>query len=206
MPSLFRRKTDDLVTDQVEAADVAVTDPARKGYTPSKRELGQLTPRRKVGGRVVEPPPANRREALRRAREKQRESRAESRAGMMAGKEEYLLPRDKGPERGLVRDIVDSRRNVASYFLPGALLVVVFSSTAWPPAVQLAANMFWFLLAVAVIVDSVILSRKIGRLVRERFPRTEVRFRSLYIYGVLRSLSFRKIRMPGPRVKLGDPI
>ena len=143
---------------------------------------------------------------MRRAREKQREARAEARAGMMAGKEEYLLPRDKGPERGLVRDIVDSRRNVASYFLPGALLVVVFSSAAWPPAVQLAANLFWFVLAVAVIVDSVILSRRIGRTVRERFPRSEVRPRSLYFYGVLRSLSFRKIRMPAPRVKVGDKV
>ena len=206
VPSLFRRKSDDLVTDQIESTDVSVVDPARKGYTPSKRELGQATPKRKAGGRPVEAPPANRREALRRARQKQREARLEARAGMMAGKEEFLLPRDKGPERSLVRDIVDSRRNVASYFLPGALLVVVFSSAAMPPAIQLGANVFWFLLALAVIVDSYLLARKIRRMIEERFPRSDVRPRSLYFYGILRSLSFRKIRMPGPRVKLGDKI
>lgn len=184
-----------------------------KGYTPSKRELGVITPKRKPAGRVVEPPPANRREAIRRAREKareararQREARAEARAGMLAGKEEYLLPRDKGPERALVRDIVDSRRNAASYFLPGALIVVCGVSAAMPPTVQLASNILWFLLIFGVIVDSVILSRRIKRLIQERYPRTELRMRTLYTYGIMRSLSFRKLRIPGPRVKVGEKI
>ena len=107
----------------------ATSSPSAKAYTPSKKDLGKVTPKRKAGGRrAAEPPPANRREALRRMRQKQREARAEARAGMMAGKEEYLFPRDKGPERALVRDIVDSRRNVATYFLPGALVVLIGSS------------------------------------------------------------------------------
>jgi len=125
---------------------------------------------------------------------------------MMAGKEEFLMARDKGPERKLVRNIVDSRRNAASYFLPGALIVVLGSSGSMPSYVQLAANMFWVVLALGVIVDSFILTRKVRRLVTERFPKSATRPRSLYWYAIMRSLNFRKLRMPAPQVKLGDPI
>ncbi len=175
-----------------------------RAYTPSKRDLGHATPKRKAGGRTVEPAPANRKEAMKRSREKAREQRAEARAGMMAGKEEYLTARDKGPERRLVRDIVDSRRNAASYFLPGALIVVLGSSGTMPSYVQLAANVFWVLLALSVVIDSFILTRRVRRLVGERFPKARVR--SLYWYAIMRSLNFRKLRMPAPQVKLGDPI
>jgi hypothetical protein len=209
---MFRRKSADDVTDpSASSADedgsvVTVAGVRTKAYTPSKKELGKLTPKRKAGGRVVEAPPANRREALKRARGKQRESRAEARAGMMAGKEEYLLPRDKGPERALVRDIVDSRRNIASYFLPGALIVVIGGSSSMPAQIRLGANLLWFMLALAVVVDSVLLSRRIRKQLTERFPRTTIRPRSLYFYGIMRSISFRRMRMPAPRVKMGAKI
>ncbi len=215
VPSLFRRKSDDLVTGSVDEANAAaesdetvatVADSRPRGYTPSKKELGKITPKRKAGGRVAEPPPANRREALRRMRQKQRESRSEARAGMMAGKEEYLLPRDKGPERALVRDLVDSRRNVATYFLPGALIVLLGSSSAMPPQVRLGANLMWFTLALAVIVDSFLLSRRIKKAVVERYPNSAKLPRSHYWYAIMRSLSFRRMRMPAPRVKLGDTV
>jgi hypothetical protein len=206
---MFRRKTDDGVTESSTPEDgsVATVAGARtKAYTPSKKELGKVTPKRKAGGRVVEPPPANRREALKRSRAKQREARAEQRAGMMAGKEEYLLPRDKGPERALTRDIVDSRRNLASYFLPGALIVVIGGSTAMPAQVRLFANLLWFTLAAAVVVDSFLLSRRIRKLVTERFPRSSVAPRRLYLYAIMRSISFRRMRMPAPRLKPGQTI
>src|SRR5690606_32859094 len=120
--SPFRRKSaaaaePATVAEPVEAADSVEEKPVRtrpRAYTVSKREMGKITPKRRQGGRKVEPPPANRREAMKRMREKQRQARAEARAGMLAGKEEYLPARDKGPERRLVRDIVDARRNLAS--------------------------------------------------------------------------------------------
>jgi hypothetical protein len=139
-------------------------------------------------------------------RAKERESRAEARAGMMAGKDEYLMPRDKGPERALVRDIVDSRRNVASYFLPAALIVVIGSSTAMPPAVRLGSNLFWLMIAIGVVLDSILLSRKIRKTVVERFPKSTRSPRSHYWYAIMRSLSFRRMRVPKPRVKVGDPV
>jgi hypothetical protein len=205
---MFRRKTEDDVTDSATEEDgsVATVTPVKiKAYTPSKKELGVVTPKRK-GGRVVEAPPANRREALKRARAKQRQARVEQRAGMMEGKEEYLLPRDKGPERALVRDLVDSRRNLASYFLPSAVIIVIGGSGSMPPAVRTGSTVLWFVLLLATVVDSVLLCRRLTKMLAERFPRSTVRPRSLYFYAVMRSISLRRMRIPKPRVKTGAKI
>jgi hypothetical protein len=210
VPSLFRRKSTDLVEEAV--AEVTQTPGSTadrpKGYTPSKKELGVETPKRSAAQRRrgAEPPPSNRRDAVKRMREKQRAERAEAMAGMRAGDERFLLSRDRGPERALVRDIVDSRRTAGTWFFAGALIVLVGSSGAMPPAVQIASNLVWVLLAAAVVLDSILISRKIKKMVGERFPDTTQKSASLYLYGIMRSITFRRMRMPHPRVKLGAKI
>jgi hypothetical protein len=203
----FRRKPAELVDDTSDETTTASSAATKvRGYTPSKRELGQSTPKRRQGGRPAEPPPANRKEALKRMRAKDRESRAEARAGMLAGDERYLPARDKGPERSLVRDIVDARRNAASYFLPGALLVIVFSSQAWPATITLAANIFWMLLAIAVILDSYLLTRRLRRILPARFPKATLPPRKHYFYAIMRAFQIRRFRLPAPKVKLGEKV
>jgi Protein of unknown function (DUF3043) len=203
VPSLFRRKTAD-TADSVTTEPVEETAPRSKGYTPSKKELGVVTPKRNnPQRRVVEPAPSNRREAARQMKDRQRAERAEATAGMRAGDERYLLARDRGPERLLVRNIVDSRRTVGTWFFAGALIVLIGSSTKMPVQVQLAANVLWALLAIGVIADSVLISRKIKKLVTERFPKTTQRMGSLYLYGIMRGLTFRRMRVPKPQVDLG---
>ncbi len=190
---------------EVEADDAA--EQARpRGYTASKKELGQATPKRRAGGRVVEPPPANRREAARRMRTKQREARAEARAGAMAGNPDYLPKRDQGPERALVRDIVDGRHSLARGFMPAALLLILVTSSAMPVPVRYIGNTIFYLLILGVLVDCVLLCRRIKKLMRERFPKDPLPPRSYYFYGIMRALAFRKIRMPAPRVKVGDKL
>ena len=46
---------------------------------------------------------------------------SDRREKMMAGEDDYLLPRDKGPVRRFVRDVVDARRNLLGLFMPAAL-------------------------------------------------------------------------------------
>jgi hypothetical protein len=206
--SLFRRKAADATATTPEVIAEEVTDAANrpKGYTPSKKELGVATPKRMSTARKVnEAAPANRREAYKQMRERQREERAEASAGMRAGDERYLLARDRGAERLLVRNLVDSRRTVGTWFFAGALIVLI-GTTIQIPAVQLASNLLWAFLAIAVIVDSVLISRRIKKVVRERFPKTEQRIGSLQFYGVMRALSFRRMRVPKPMVDLGDKI
>ena len=207
MPSLFRRKSADVAEPAAPAEPAEPAPPRPKSYTPSKKELGVATPKRQSAGRrVAEPAPSNRREAYRQLKDRQRAERAEAAAGMKAGDERYLLARDRGPERRLVRDIVDSRRTVGTWFFGGAIIVLVGSSTRMPVPVQVAANVLWALLAIAVIADSFLISRKIKKLVRERFPKTDQRLGSLYIYGIMRGLTFRRMRVPKPQVGLGTKV
>ncbi|GAA1413302.1 DUF3043 domain-containing protein [Catellatospora coxensis] len=201
---LFSRKTTD-VSAATPADEPEVTEIVRasRSYTPAK---GKATPKRtEAQRRKAEPPPANRREAMKRQREKMRADRAESMAGMKAGDERYLLPRDKGPERRLVRDYVDSRRTVGTWFFGGAFLIF-FLIQVRDPRIALAANVIWLLLALAVIVDSIFICRKIKKLVKENYPKTTQRMGSLYLYAVMRAITFRRMRMPNPQVKIGDPV
>jgi hypothetical protein len=198
VPSLFRRKSASLVEDpvtEVTPGEDSVTRP--RGYTPGK---GRVTPKRpaagrRPGGAAV---PATKEEA----RQRRRELRAQQ-------AEEFRReggPRDRGPERALARDVVDSRRTVGSMFFGGAMLVLVGSMQGMPPVVRLASDVLWVALAVALVVDSVLISRRIRKLVRQRFPKSTERLGSLYFYAIMRSISFRRMRAPVPRVDVGDPI
>ncbi|MEV6599337.1 DUF3043 domain-containing protein [Actinoplanes sp. NPDC051346] len=209
MPSLFRRKSTELVADAVE--EVTTSEPATprpKGYTPSKKELGLQTPKRQSGQRRHDAvqAPANRREAYKQMRERQRQERSEASAGMRAGDERYLLARDRGPERALVRAIVDSRRTAGTWFFVGAIIVFIGSTGNMPIQVQIGSNVLWAVLAITVIIDSILISRRIKKLVTERFPNTTQRMGSLYLYGIMRGLTFRRMRVPKPQVELGDQV
>ncbi|WP_432977561.1 DUF3043 domain-containing protein [Dactylosporangium sp. CA-233914] len=206
MPSLFRRKSEE------PASSVAVTESesevSQKGHTPSKRDLGQKTPKRVIAGRrVPEPPAANRREAAKRLREKQRQERVEAREGMANGDERYLLARDKGPVRKLVRDIVDSRRTIGTFFFGTTFLVMLVGfNRNLNPQIYIAANALFFVMLLATVVDGILISRTVKKLVRQRFPDAKDRMGSLYLYAVMRSISFRFIRNPKPQVKIGEAI
>ncbi len=202
VPSLFRRKPADLVDESVTSVttDEESVNARPRGYTPSKKELGQVTPKRPTAGRRLSAPsrPLTKEEA----REQRRASRAEAAS-------EFRReggPRDRGPERLLARNVVDSRRTVGTWFFGGALIVLVGSNQAMPPIVRLISNVLWGALALGVVVDSVLISRKIRKLMRERFPKSNEKLGSLYLYAIMRSITFRRMRAPQPQVNIGDKI
>ncbi|MET7402182.1 DUF3043 domain-containing protein [Dactylosporangium sp. NPDC005572] len=207
MPSLFRRKSE----DSDSSVAVSTPDPeaeATKGHTPSKRDLGKQTPKRTIAGRrVAEPPAANRREAAKRMREKMRAERVEARTGMANGEERYLLPRDKGPVRRLVRDIVDSRRTIGTWFFGTTFLVMIVGfNRNLNPSIYFAANALFGLMFLATAVDSVFISRTVKKMVKQRFPDSTEKLGRLYFYAIMRAISFRFIRNPKPQVKVGAAI
>jgi hypothetical protein len=102
--------------------------------------------------------------------------------------------------------VVDSRRTVGTFFFVGALFVLLFSGSAMPEPVRLVGNIAWGVLAAAVITDSWLLCRRTKRLLRERYPDSTERLGSLYFYVIMRSLTFRKLRVPQPRRNFGDAI
>jgi hypothetical protein len=205
VPSLFKRKT---VEDAEPEAQPEVVEEVRpRGRTLSKRELGLETKKRpSASPRAAAPPPTDRKEALKRSREKAREDRAERRAAMMAGDDRYLLPRDKGPERAMVRDVVDRRLTIGTWFFGGALIVLIGSSAAMPPVVQAVSNVLWALLAFGTLVDSLLLGREVRRRMAAQFPKSTQKMSSLYLYASMRGLTFRRLRVPKPRVKIGQKL
>jgi hypothetical protein len=141
------------------------------------------------------PPPTTRKEAYRRMRETQAANRGTARAGAARGDDAFLPARDRGPERRLVRNVVDSRRNVGSIFM---LIAVLLLASYAVPSLTARSWMFavWFAFFILVIIDSFVLARKIRRAVTERFPDTKVRMRSLTWYGISRSTMIRRWRFP----------
>lgn len=207
------------MTEPVEESESTEPEPGEepnrpRGYTPSKKERGIVTPKR-PSGRVRRPDAVNQpvrsrkamtKEERRELREERRKRRQEITEGMRRGDERYLTARDQGPERALARDVVDRRRTVGTWFFGGALVVLFASSPGMPEPVRLAGNVLWALLAVGVIVDATLLCRTLKKLIRQRFPDTKERMGSLYLYVVMRSVTFRRMRVPQPRVKLGEAI
>jgi hypothetical protein len=150
------------------------------------------------------PPPATRKEAYKRTREQQAARRTESRRGAARGDDAYLPARDRGPVRKLVRDVVDARRNVGSFFL--AIAGVALIGTVVPSlVVRNYASFLLFGFFLLLIVDSVVLSRRIKRKVTERFPGTE-KTRGLAWYGISRATMIRRWRFPKPDVPLGADV
>jgi hypothetical protein len=201
VPTLFRRKPTAVIeTTEPEPTDAA---PARKNYTPSKRELGVTTPKR--GGtnvRRVGAPPMDKKEAA-----AQRRAQGSERRNAMANGEEWaLLPRDKGPERRIARDVVDSRRNILEYVLYILILFMLASFFTGNNA-NAASRLEIFVLPVIiviVVIDSTLLSRRVKRVVSEMLPNASTK--GLTGYSVMRAMSFRRGRMPKPQVGHGDPV
>lgn len=139
-------------------------------------------------------------------RKRQKDERAEARAAMIAGDDRYLTPRDQGPERALVRNIVDARRNIGTWFFAGAIVILVGTWPGVPNPVRFAFDAMWVVLLVAVVIDSILLSRLVKRLVWARFPKTTQRPGGLYMYAIMRALTLRRMRIPAPQVSIGDAV
>lgn len=139
------------------------------------------------------PPPTTRKEAYRRMRANQAAGRTNTRLATTPGDD--LPARDRGPERKLVRDIVDSRRNVGSVFLLVAVFLLIAQFTP-NLAVKSYAFVAFTLFFVLLILDSFLLGRRIKKAVDERFPDSKLRPRSLVWYGISRSTMIRRWRFP----------
>ena len=146
-------------------------------------------------------PPRNSKEAKARDRAKAAEDRGARRAAMMSGDERYLPARDQGPVRAFVRDYVDSRRRIGELVLPGAVIVIFLG---FVPAIAPYTYLAFYLILLAVVVDAVMLRLRLSKEVARRFPDEPPRGQTFY--ALMRSMQIRRLRIPKPRVKIGDPV
>ncbi|MCO7221665.1 DUF3043 domain-containing protein [Klenkia sp. PcliD-1-E] len=149
------------------------------------------------------PPPTTRKEAYKRMREQQAANRGSAREAAARGDDSALPARDRGPEKRLVRDVVDSRRNAGSLFLVVAALVLVGYFIP-NQAVQSYTVFLWFAFFLVIIGDSFVLGRRIKKKVAERFP--DARTKGLVWYGISRATMVRRWRFPKPQVGLGAEV
>ncbi|GGS40700.1 MULTISPECIES: DUF3043 domain-containing protein [Actinokineospora] len=215
MRFLRRNSTTDSADQAEESAVTVGEDPLPKGYTPGK---GRATPKRNETVRKrgpVAPPPKTTREAIKRSRgskdqrkelaAKRREQRLQQRERMMAGDDKYLMPRDRGPVKAYIRDLVDSRRNLLGLFMP--LAVVVFVALLFPsPLVQYYATLVCLLMLVAMIGEAILNGRRVTKQVRAKFPKEHVRGFGVGWYAFVRATQLRRLRVPKPRVRPGDAV
>lgn len=206
-------------SDATGAAEATASESQRTGPkgrpTPKRNEA-----RRNARKGPVAPAPMTSSEARARrktlagpklSREERRADKVASRARltdrrerMMAGEEAYLLPRDQGPVRRYVRDVVDSRRNLLGLFMPSTLFLMfaMFST----PQLQLYVSPAMLALMLVMSIDGVILGRKVSKRVDAKFPKnTESRWK-LGLYAASRASQMRRLRTPRPQVQHGASV
>lgn len=221
---LFRRgesSSTDATADTTADASGDVTAGTPRSSTTATLGKGRPTPKRRdaEGKRrgPVAPAPLTAKEA--RARRKatggskqdrktasaERKLAAQDRrARMLAGEDKYLLPRDQGPVRAYVRDVIDARRNLVGLFMPMALVLILSMFAA--PQLQTVVTLAMLVMMLFMGIEGVLLGRIVNSRVRERFPKSTDSGFKLGWYAFVRASQIRKMRAPKPRVSPGDAV
>ena len=165
---------------------------------------GKPTPSRKEAQaklKVLSLSPAASKEAKKALKAQARVRRLETRAAYMRGEESALPLRDRGQARRFVRNYVDQQKSITEYFL--VIIIFVLFLTVIPVAsVQLAAIAIMYSTMIFVAVNGFLMSRKIKKVVAEKFPGESTK--GLGLYGWMRSTQLRRLRAPAPQVGPGS--
>ncbi|WP_229659751.1 DUF3043 domain-containing protein [Tersicoccus solisilvae] len=174
-----------------EPADA--TRRAGKGAPTPKRRDQEAARRRPLV-------PDDRKAAREANREATREARLRTRRAMDTGEDKYLPLRDKGPQKRFARDWVDARFSVGEVLLPLALVFVLLTFIPNTTIQSVVLVLFYAFFAI-VVLDGLWLRRTLKRKLTAKFGATE---RGVYWYAFMRTLQFRRIRLPKPMVKRGQ--
>ncbi len=179
-----------VVTDSKQPRDPQ----AKKGRPTPKRSEAQ-SQRRSVANTST-----SRKDAAKRQRDERRAQMDRQRQALAGGDERYLPARDKGPVRKFARDFIDSRFNVAEFFLPMAVVILVLSVVR-VGSLQTIALLLWLVVIVLIVLDSLVTGFRLRKRLAERFEGQNRR--GAVAYALMRSLQMRRLRLPKPQVKRG---
>ena len=225
---LLGRNNDDPEGSQEDGGTVPTDDrdhatsDATSGQRATTAPKGKPTPKRSAASRKrgpVAPAPLTSAEARRRRKElggpklsrgekkaqrlERRTVMSQRRERMMAGEAAYLLPRDQGPVRKYVRDVVDSRRNILGLFMPSALGLVFVMLAVPSVQVQQLLSPAMLVLVLIMVIDGFVLGRKVNRLADEKFGENSESGWKLGFYAASRASQLRRMRAPRPQVERG---
>ena len=223
--NLLGRKKGNPAPEESGAVEASVEDDAAAREATATAPKGRPTPKRSEAARKrgpVAPAPMTAAEARKRRKElggpklskeerkaeklTRRAAMSERREKMMAGDDAYLLPRDKGPVRRYVRDIVDSRRNVLGLFMPAALALVFVMLSVPSLKVQQMLSPAMLALVLIMAIDGVMVGRRVNKAADAKFPDNVESGWKLGIYAASRASQLRRMRAPRPQVNRGDKI
>lgn len=173
--------------EEPQSQRIVVRRGEKKGATPTRKEAE-----------------AARMERLNPTRSPKEQRKADRQAKYRAQQESWDRV-EKGPERQLLRDFIDTRWTIAEFLMPAMILIMALMLVTMNN-VQLSfyvALGLWgvFLLA---IMNIWVMWRSFKQLLAERVPNANKR--GLLMYMVNRSMMIRRFRRPGPRIRRGDPI
>jgi hypothetical protein len=176
-----------------KAKSIKSTSSGKGQATPSRKEREAANKRPLVGEKT--------KEGRKLSREQVTAERKAAREGMMRGEEKYLPIRDRGPQKKMVRDIIDARFSLGEMILP-AMFIFLIATTINVYTVQLASLITMWILFAAVVADALIVGRRVERELSAKFGHGKLE-RGLRWYAAMRSLQMRPMRMPKPQVKRG---
>jgi hypothetical protein len=187
-----------------------VTDSADTSSTSGK---GRATPSRKEREAANKRPLVAKRVKTKNTKEDRRKRAAErlvARQGYEAGDERYMPARDKGVQRRFVRDFVDARYTVGEFMIPLMFAVIIatflpqYSATDGSGATfQLTVLIAMYGFFVIAVLDALIFSRKLVRLMSDKFGASSIEKGHRW-YASTRAFQFRPLRVPKPRVMRGE--
>lgn len=169
--------------------------------TPARKQQEMLRKKPVVGNKSPE--------AKRAAKKTLNAERAKAREGLANGEDRYLTARDRGPQRKLARDVVDSRFTIGELVLPMLFLVIIVSSIRPDDAqldltIQLGTLVAMWGLFVAIGIDGYFIGRRTQKVVELKYSGKAEK--GLRWYAAMRSIQMRGMRLPKPQVKRGTKI
>ena len=185
--ALFRRKSDQPTTTPPASPLPAAGGGNRKDRPTPSRKQAEAARRQRVT-RTMSKKEA-RREASRQAR---------------ANRLRAINAREGTPEKALLRDYVDARFSPGEYLLPSLVVLLLSNFLAQAfPQVAVITTLLMYAYILLVVFDGFLMWRGFKKVLAERLPGANPK--GLALYGMNRSIQIRRLRMPPPRIKRGEP-
>jgi len=164
--------------------------PSGKGRpTPTRKEREAANLKPIVGNRS--------KEARAAMRKQQAEARIKARAAMMSGEERYLLARDRGPQRRIAREILDSRFTFVE-LLMFIMILFLLSSFVTDKSQQESVTLLMFAALAVCIIEVTFLYFKVRKAIMEKMPTEKKIQRGTWFYLMMRGMQPRGLRIPKP--------
>ncbi|WP_193609356.1 DUF3043 domain-containing protein [Nocardioides lijunqiniae] len=189
---MFRRSK----SESTATEPLVVKEGGKGRPTPTRREAEAAA---KARAKV----PRTRKELAQAQRQARMESSQQVRSAMKTGDERYLMPRDKGPVRRFIRDYVDARFSIVELMIP-LLIVTMVLGYSGNPDLRSMGNTLLLGTLLLVIVDLLLLRRRVRKEIGRRFPGEPLK--GTTYYTVTRAMQMKFMRMPKSKVKIGQEL